>query len=100
MHTIPPGVDVTVYAVIGSPLSADAVHVTRLDASPVAATTFVGTLGNAAGVAIAELAEDVVPASFVAVTTTVYFVPLVNPLMVQLVVVVLHTAPPGEAVAR
>ena len=85
---------------MGSPLSEEAVHVTKLEASPVAATTLVGTLGKVAGVAIDDVADEVVPAALVAVTITVYLVPFVRPVMVQLVVRVLQTAPPGEAVAR
>ena len=99
-QTIPPGEDVTVYCVMGSPLSTDAVHVTKLDASPVAATTLVGTDGKAAGVAGLDAADEVVPAALVADTTTVYLVPLVRPVIVQLVApLVVQNSAPGDAVA-
>jgi len=51
------------------------------------------------GTAVFEIADAVlVPALFVAVTLNVYELPLVNPLMVHVVVVVVQKAPPGAAV--
>ncbi len=67
---------------------------------PAVAVTPVGAPGTVTGVTEADDAEAVlVPAAFVAVTVTVYAVPLVNPVIVQPVVAVVQVAPPGDAVA-
>ena len=71
VQVIGPGVAVTVYAVTASPFGVLAVQVTKLEASPRAAATLVGTDGNVAGTTGAELFESVVPAAFVAETMTV-----------------------------
>ena len=67
-----PGVDVTVYAVIGSPLADDAIHDTVDDVSPLVATTPVGAVGKPAGItgAVAtDGADD--PAALLDTTVTV-----------------------------
>jgi hypothetical protein len=51
------------------------------------------------GTALALLDAGPVPAALVAVTVTVYVVPLVRPVIVQPVVAVEQVAPPGDAVA-
>jgi hypothetical protein len=69
----PPGEDVTVYDVIGSPPSEDgAVNETVAWASPAVAVAAVGALGTVAGTTGFEGTEgDPVPTLFVAVTVKV-----------------------------
>jgi hypothetical protein len=81
-------------------LAVDAVHDTVDDASPRAAVTPVGAVGTPAGVAALEIAEATeLPAADLAITVTVYAVPLVSPVMGQVNAVVVEQVPlPGVAV--
>ena len=91
----PPGVAVTVYPVtFAPPLSDGAVHETtdEMFAFEVA-VTFVGAPGDVAGVVAVDGFEmTLVPAALMATTLYEYAVPLVRPVIVQVVsVVVVHT---------
>jgi len=83
---ISPGLDVTVYPVIGEfPLFVGADHVTIADVFPPVAVPMIGAPGMVGGdgVTCADAADaDDVPIAFVAVTVNVYTVPLVNPVTV------------------
>jgi hypothetical protein len=76
-----PGVDRTVYPVIGEPLAAGAEKVTETWPAPVTvAVPMVGASGTSAGVTEFEAAEAApVPAEFVAVTVKQYATPLARP---------------------
>jgi hypothetical protein len=93
-----------VYNETGSPLGDDAAQETITDESPFWPITPVGAVGNPAGVTALEGAElEEFPFPLNATTDTVYDVPLVKPVIVQVnvaVPVVEQTAPPGVAVAR
>ena len=69
----PPGLAVTVYAVIGEPpLEAGATHVTTAWALPAVPETFVGASGTVAGVTkCTPVDPGLVPTAFVAVTVNV-----------------------------
>lgn len=58
----------------------------------------VGAPGVVRGVTVDELEAGPVPAAFVAATVTEYCVPLVRPVIVQLVPVVAQVFPPGLTV--
>lgn len=77
----PPGLDVTVYAVIGlPPFETGAVKLTVAVVLPATADPIVGAPARAPGVMLLEGAEgNPVPATFVAVTVNVYAVPFVSP---------------------
>ena len=63
------------------------------------APTPVGAFGTVDGIAVFDAAdEEPVPALFVVVTVNVYELPLERPVIVQVVVAVVHVAPPGLAV--
>lgn len=98
VHVLPPGNEVTTYDVIGSPLSAAAVHETDADWSPLTATTSRGLEGVVAGVTVFVTADAVaeVPTEFIDTTVKEYAVPLVRPVTVQLVEAVLHVKPPAS----
>ena len=67
---------------------------------PGVATKAVGAPGMVAGVAVVEPDVGPVPTAFVAFTVKEYRVPLVRPVIVQLVApAVEQVAPPGLAVA-
>ena len=68
-----PGLDVTVYPVIGAPpVLAGAVNATLACAFPPVATPIVGAPGTVAGVTLFDAAEAVpVPTAFVALTVKV-----------------------------
>ena len=70
------------------------------DASPRAAVTPLGAVGTVAGTTAFDTDEaGELPAAERAMTVTVYEVPLVSPEMEHVTaVVVVHVAPPGEAV--
>ena len=78
-----PSVAVTVYALIGSPPSeAGAVQLTSTTPSPGAADTMVGapgTVAGATGVAATGVEAGPSPMPLLAVTLSVYWVPLVSP---------------------
>jgi hypothetical protein len=94
----PPGLAVTVYAVIAAPFGvADAVHEIEADPSAGTAATSVGSLGGPTGVAVTGSPPRDPPA-LRARTTNEYSVPFTSPLTVQEVSVVAHWAPPGWAV--
>lgn len=63
-----PGLDVTVYCVIGAPLLAGAVHVTFALPYPAVAVTVVGAFGTPFGVNDADAPSAPVPTAFVALT--------------------------------
>jgi hypothetical protein len=77
----PPGVDVTVYPVIGLPPSkAGPVNVTLACALPAVAVPIVGALGTVNGVTLFDAAEGrLSPMPLVAKTVKVYAVPFVRP---------------------
>ena len=67
---MPPGLEVTVYKVIGlPPFDAGAVKATVARPPPGVAVPMVGAPGNVAGVTVLELADAVpLPAAFLAIT--------------------------------
>ena len=67
------------------PSSAGATNVTVAVSSPRVAVTVVGAPGIAAGVIELESEDVVVPAAFVAVARNLYVLPLVRPVITQLV---------------
>jgi hypothetical protein len=97
----PPGAAVTVYAVIAEPPSlAGAVQDTTAWVFPGVEVTATGAPGTVRGVTAAEAAEaGDVPTALVAVTVSVYAVPLLRPVTVADVApVVVAVRPPGAAV--
>jgi hypothetical protein len=87
--------EVTVYPVTAAPLAAAVDHDTVARASPATAVIMSGAVGTATGTTAGEGAEAVdVPTRFVAVATNVYVVPLVSPVIVQ----VLTPSPPSGTV--
>jgi hypothetical protein len=95
----PPGDAVTVYELIGEPLSAGAVKTMVACRSPPTADTSVGAPGRPAGVTLFDAAEaGPVPTPFVAVTVNVYAVPSVRPPTVTGLLEPVAAWPPGEAV--
>jgi hypothetical protein len=77
-----PGDDVTVKPVIVEPPLPPAVNVTEAWAFPAVAVPIVGASGTVDGVAELDAADDpLVPYALVAVTDTVYAVPLVSPVI-------------------
>ncbi len=81
----PPGLAVTVYAVIAAPpLLTGASHDTTTCPLPFEASILVGASGSVAGVTVLVAGDELeVPTVLVAVTVNVYAVPLVRPLIVQ-----------------
>ena len=95
---IPPGIDVTVYPVIGDPPVEDGgVKLTVAWALPGVAVPIVGAPGTvAAGVTEFEAEEAVpVPTAFLAVAVNVYTVPLVSPVTVNGELAPVAVRPPG-----
>lgn len=81
---------------------AGAVQLTVAEPLPATAVGAAGADGGSPGVAERDtLDASLVPSPLVAVTVTVYAVPLVSPVRVQFVAggVAVHVAPSGEAVA-
>src|SRR3954470_21986205 len=100
-HVAPPGLAVTVYAVIvAPPFEPGAVHVTATWVLPRVPLAPVGASGTVEGVTEADADEAaLVPATLEAVTVNVYGVPFVRPDTVHPIVPpVEHVAPPGLAV--
>ena len=88
------------------PSSAGGDHDTVATPFPAVAATSVGapgTVAAAAGVTVTGVEVGLSPFTFVAMTTTVYSVPLVSPVRTQDVVPaapnVVHSSPPGVACA-
>ena len=93
---IPPGLDVTVYPVIGLPLFDGAIKLTVALPLPCIADTFVGAPGTVLGVTEFDGADaGPVPPVFVAVTVNVYGVPFVKPGTVIGLPMPLTCIPPG-----
>jgi hypothetical protein len=96
----PPGLAVAVYCVIADPpFDAGAVQDTASWALPGVRLTPVGAPGIVDGVPVAPADAGPVPMALVAVTETVYEVPLARPVIVQPVVADEQVDPPGLAVA-
>ena len=92
-----PGIAVAVYPVTAAlPLATGAVQETTADAAAGAAATPVGAPGTGS-CGVPDTAADVGPAPnrLVAVTVSVYVVPLASALNVQVVAAVVQVAPPG-----
>ena len=85
VHVNEPGVEVTVYNVIASPLSTAAAHETVADKSPRVAVTKVGADGLVAGMAALDAPPVPAPITLRATTENVYDVPLVKPVKVHVV---------------
>ena len=97
----PPGLEVTVYEVIGAPpLLAGAAQLTPAEALPADALTAVGAVGTAAGVVTAFDGADAAPGptELVAFTVKVYVVALLRPVTMTLVPDVVAVTPPGDDV--
>jgi hypothetical protein len=103
VHVLSPGVEVTVYPLIGEPLASGACQVTDADMSPRVAVTPVGASGGPGlGVTGSDAAEaGPCPTAFEALTVKVYGVPFVRPATLHVSApVVEHVAPPGDAVTE
>ena len=101
VQSAPPGDAVAVYEATGvPPVSEGVVHDTAASPSPGVAETAVGGCGGASGVTEADVCDALlVPTMLVAVTVTVYVVPLVRPVTVHEVApVVVQLWLPGEVV--
>jgi hypothetical protein len=98
--TIPPGDEVTVYAVRTLPLPSAAVQLTAAVLFPAVAMTEVGAVGVPTTMLLEGAEAGPVPAAFVAVTVKVYAVPLVSPITMALLALppALAVTAPGEDV--
>ena len=97
--TMLPGVEVTVYEVIGLPFDAGALKVTYICDVPAIAVTPVGVPGTPAGVTLLEAVDSAPePTALVALTVKVYGMPLVKPPIVIGLEVLVAVVPPGVAV--
>ena len=100
MQVAPPGIAVTVYAVMGEPFDAAAVHVTNALLSAGVAIGAAGTAGIPIGVALAPADAGLLPAELCATTVKVYVTPTVSLVTVQVSApVVVQVLFPGLEVA-
>ena len=95
----PPGDDVTVYSVMGSPFAVAPEKLTCAEVFPGMAVTVVGAPGTPAGVTLFDTPDaEPVPTAFVAVTVNVYGVPFASPLTVIGLVAPVPVNPLGDDV--
>jgi anti-sigma factor ChrR (cupin superfamily) len=100
VQVYPPGLVVAVYWVIADPpVEAGAVQDTASWVLPGVRATPVGAPGIVDGVPVAPAEAGPAPLAFVAVTVTVYAVPLVSPVIVQGLDADVQVNPPGLVVA-